>query len=113
MLVAFDYDAHLIDTLKQAIPGRCRRWDPEQKVWAIGVRWWDTALRVFEMYGLVEGVQSPASAWDALHLKPTAPPEVVDVVYRTLAKLHHPDRGGSSAIMTRLNLAYEQVRGDQ
>jgi len=113
MLVAFDYDPALIDTLKRAIPGRCRRWDPEQGVWVVDIRWWDTALRVFEMHGLVQGVRSPLSAWDTLHQKPTAPPEVITAVYRTLAQLHNPDRGGSTEAMKRINGAYEQLTGSR
>ena len=44
-----------------------------------------------------------------LFLRPDAPPEVVSAVYRTLAQRYHPDNGGDTALMTRLNVAYQQI----
>jgi len=46
-----------------------------------------------------------------LHLLPSAPDEVVTVVYRTLARLNHPDCGGEHDAMLALNQAVEQIRG--
>jgi hypothetical protein len=40
-----------------------------------------------------------------LHVTSDAPPEVLDAVYRALAKIHHPDVGGSDAAMKRINIA--------
>lgn len=51
-----------------------------------------------------------ASAYGVLHLLPSAPPELVTVAYRTLAQLHHPDRGGDAAVMVRLNQAVAILR---
>lgn len=48
-------------------------------------------------------------AFSVLHLRPTAPPWVVQAVYRVLAKRSHPDAGGSHEAMKALNLAYEQA----
>lgn len=48
--------------------------------------------------------------YTALHLLPTAPPEVVAVVYRALSKLYHPDKGGSHERMLTINEAYENLR---
>jgi DnaJ-class molecular chaperone len=76
----------------------------------VDIRWWDTALRVFKMHGLVQGVYSPLAVWDALHLKPTAPPELVQAAYKCLARIHHPDHGGDNESMRRLNAAYDRVR---
>ncbi len=50
-----------------------------------------------------------ADAWSELWLKPGAPREVIDAAYRTLARLYHPDAGGSEEAMTRLNRAYRLV----
>lgn len=41
-----------------------------------------------------------------LHLRPGAPPEVIQAVYRTLAKMHHPDVGGNTDVMAEINDAY-------
>ncbi len=50
---------------------------------------------------------SMLDAYQALHLQPTAPPELIPVVYRALAKMAHPDAGGQHADMVGLNRAYE------
>jgi len=49
-------------------------------------------------------------AYGVLHLLPSAPPELVTVAYRTLAQLHHPDRGGDAATMVQLNQAVAILR---
>jgi hypothetical protein len=49
-------------------------------------------------------------AFATMHLLPTAPAEVMQVVYRVLARTVHPDAGGSTAAMTKLNQAYESAR---
>ncbi len=48
-------------------------------------------------------------AYQALHLQPTAPPDLIPVVYRALAKLAHPDAGGCHGDMVGLNRAYERL----
>lgn len=51
------------------------------------------------------------SLWSELWLLPGAPREVVDAVYKTLAKKYHPDTGEEDVrAMTRLNEAYRQLR---
>ena len=39
-----------------------------------------------------------------------APREVIEAAHRALARKYHPDKGGSTAAMQRINQAYEQVR---
>ncbi len=48
-----------------------------------------------------------AQALAALYVAPDAPAVVVSAAYRALAKTTHPDAGGDTATMQRLNLAYE------
>jgi hypothetical protein len=86
----FSYDPELIEALKSAVPRRHRRWDKERKAWLIAGASWPLAERVFQQYGLLEGVHKPRTAWDTLHLQPTAPPEAVKAVYKALARIHHP-----------------------
>jgi hypothetical protein len=43
--------------------------------------------------------------YTCLHVTPNAPPEVTEAAYRALAKIHHPDVGGSDAVMKRINVA--------
>ena len=50
-----------------------------------------------------------ASPYRLLGLDPSAPDEVVKLVYRHLARRLHPDAGGSTEAMARLNGAYEEI----
>ncbi len=50
-----------------------------------------------------------ADAWAELWLRPGAPREVIDAAFRALARLHHPDSGGSEEAMQRLNAAYRTI----
>lgn len=52
------------------------------------------------------------SPYAAMYLRDNAPNEVVDAVYRALAKLVHPDIIGPQGHerMQRLNLAYEAIK---
>jgi DnaJ-domain-containing protein 1 len=45
-----------------------------------------------------------------LGVTPAADPEVVHGAYRALARKHHPDKGGSTALMPHINQAYDEVR---
>ena len=45
-----------------------------------------------------------------LHLRETAPVELIEASYRVLARLHHPDRGGSTEAMQAINGAYTALR---
>jgi len=53
---------------------------------------------------------SLAQAYATLHLLPSAPPEVVQAAHRALVKSHHPDVGGSHAVMVSLNNAVDAIR---
>ncbi|MBA7500738.1 hypothetical protein ES704_03498 [subsurface metagenome] len=48
-------------------------------------------------------------AYKILGLRPDAPEEVVRAAYRARAMKAHPDRGGSSKEMAKVNKAYQQI----
>jgi hypothetical protein len=56
---------------------------------------------VWELRSMAEGV---------LGLLPGADLEVAEAAYRTLARRHHPDRGGDPDVMRRLNWAIQEIR---
>jgi len=80
----------------------------------------ETAQRV--VHNLIASLEAPQSnpaaasgesydAYSVLGLHPNCRPELVDVVYRTLAKQLHPDIiGGDGAPMARINQAYQQIK---
>jgi DnaJ-class molecular chaperone len=49
------------------------------------------------------------SPWDVLGLPPGASPDEIKKAYKTLAKKHHPDKGGDPEAFKRINKAYEEA----
>ena len=124
MAFTFPYDADLIEALKTEVPARHRSYDPTTRGWAVtDPRLAEQALALvawfFPDVAVLDGPHAPRdprpirrddAAFGELHLAPSAPPEVLDAAYRALARLHHPDLGGSNAAMQRLNAAYDALR---
>ena len=114
-----------LEALKMGIPPHARRWHAEHKFWWISAAYRST-LSQWQSRWFEHSPPSPSpspwtwapppsgvhGAYAALHLLPTAPPVLVRAAYRTLATLHHPDRGGDTATMVALNAAYAQLEKD-
>ena len=45
-----------------------------------------------------------------LHLRETAPVEQIEVSYRVLARMHHPDRGGTDEAMRAPNEPHDALK---
>jgi curved DNA-binding protein CbpA len=61
----------------------------------------------------VVNVPETRDPYRVLQLHPSAVPEMIEAAYRTLARLHHPDRSddpASAAAMAELNWAYATLR---
>jgi hypothetical protein len=56
-------------------------------------------------------VPSEAEAYATLYLLPSAPAPLIKAAYRELAKLNHPDHGGDTATMQKVNNAFEVLKG--
>jgi len=54
--------------------------------------------------------EMPRGPYAVLHIANDAPLEVAEAAYRALTKKAHPDLGGDTATMQRLNAAIEQIR---
>ena len=52
-----------------------------------------------------------AEACRALHVREGCPLYVAEAAYRVVAKANHPDSGGSTRVMARVNEAIEVIRG--
>ena len=119
----FPYSAGLVQAIKHLVPATHRRYDPDDHSWTVeppyGPR---VSLEIAEVYPDVEiehgaSVRSPepmSAALDpdyrVLHLLPTAPSELVESAYRTLARLHHPDAGECTDTMMAINSAMTAIR---
>jgi hypothetical protein len=53
---------------------------------------------------------APASDHATLYVTIDAPPEVVRAAYKALAIKHHPDKGGDSQTMQRVNGAFDRLK---
>ena len=116
--ITFDYDPVLVAAIKANIPGRLRAYDPTSRAWHIAPNAWSIIERVAQKsgYRIDNAHTAPrrtssdsVEEYTALHLLPSAPPEVVAAAYRALAKMHHPDAGGDTATMQRINTAYQRL----
>ena len=50
--------------------------------------------------------------YEVLGVRPDSPPEVVEAAYRALARIRHPDAGGTAEEMAELNRAHDALRGE-
>jgi hypothetical protein len=117
--VEFDFNAEMVDAIKLTIPSRQRTWKPEIKQWwfradvivavcSLADKHCGRYVHVEELYTPTDS--APVTAYAALHLLPSAPPEVINAAYRALAKQVHPDSGGDTAKMQEINAAYALLR---
>lgn len=126
----FPYDAGVVDMLKTSIPARHRAWDPALKVWTVDAIYAAMAIRILKTafpdasiiegsrpnFGRPEPIRSTDALYRALHLLPSAPPELVEAAYKALTKLNHPDRRPpaererANEAMVELNQAYGLLR---
>jgi len=113
----------IIEDIKDTIPAPRRTWHPDSRRWLF----WDqdaidTACRVCKQHGVTcrkeddsretlnrDVDDASPDPYAVLHLLPTAPPELVHAAYHLLAQRHHPDHGGSTEEMQRINAAAAQL----
>lgn len=112
--VRFPYDPALVAMIRE-IPGR--RWDADAKAWLIHAAAISSCATMFQIAGqvvMVNGVEwtgsvppreKPQASGDAPFGKLFAylPAELRKPVYSALAKVLHPDMGGTKEIMQELN----------
>jgi hypothetical protein len=121
----FPYDALFIERLKATVPAYARTYDPAAKSWTVMPTYVDAAFRLmFTVFPDVDVVEQTSAgptfdrggdpreaALIVLHLRETAPPELIVVAHKCLARLHHPDKGGDHDAMVAINAAAEALRG--
>lgn len=127
LVVKMPYDRDCIEEIKGTIPVGMRQWDPNLKIWYVGLPYLGALVRILEEYfsdseifldqdipnliALRDIIEPRFSPYSELYLLPDAPREVAYAAYKALAKLFHPDTGrGDLERMKRINLAWERIR---
>ena len=118
-------DGTIIDACLHAVrklPWQQRTYLPAARAWLVhrsGIAWlaarWPALAEAFDALEAARHLSGEvpadvALAFARLHLLPTAPVDVVQAVYRTLAKHVHPDTAGEHLDMIAINGAYEVAR---
>lgn len=118
------YNKEYVETLKTVIQPSHRKWDAEQSVWHVNQIYLEELVGILKMYfdevttDLVDDPNSSASASSVpdnmflpvLEALKGLSDGTMEKVFRSLAFAVHPDAGGSTELMTKLNEAHEQVR---
>lgn len=118
--ITFPYDPILISRFKIEIPPYARIYVPENKEWIFDSTYAARAVHLLTDRfpdARIENIPDSSPSLDqqqdpeyvTFFVIPEAPPEVVKAAYRALSKLYHPDRGGDTAAMQRLNEAYARI----
>ncbi len=103
----------------------CDKWDRvEDNLWAISKHL--ESLRLQERWGVgsIErafagylALPAPASEearwWEVLGIAREASPALVTAAFRSKAHLNHPDTGGSTAAMAKINQAYATAKTEK
>ena len=119
--MSWPYCPPMLEALKTTIPYRFRDWDPTRKIWTIYPAYVDVAIAMLLSHfpdaevprrARTRTTTIPPAGNDPfaiLHLRETAPPELIHAAYRCLAKIHHPDKAGDPAIMRQLTEAHDAL----
>ena len=125
--IRFKFNQWVIDQIKACVPGFGRSYDPATRVWSVHAPWAAQAIAILEAaFGEVpiqraqraepqfgRGRTGREALYAELHLLPSAPSQLVTGAYKILAKLHHPDHGGDTAAMQRINRAFDQLKAER
>jgi hypothetical protein len=123
---AFD---SVLESLRDSIPQAFRKYDPDSRLWRIFHRsYLDEWIRILEFYGdevRIEWAPSKrqyqrppdpprrdprAAAFEVLHLRESAPVELVAAARKILALKYHPDRpDGDLRLMQQVNAAADLI----
>ena len=109
------FNSRYIEDLKTVIQPSHRKWDPDQRVWHVNEIFLEELVGLLKMHfdEVVTDLTEPPT--DNMFVPLFAalqgmPDGTMDKVYRTLSQALHPDHGGSTELMSKLNNAYDEVK---
>jgi hypothetical protein len=127
-VLRFPFNRALVNELKASIAYRFRSYDAVTKAWTVLPAYVDLAIAILLDHFSDAEVPRRGQTWErqhqrrpepwpsgsdpfrVLHLRETAPVELIEGAYCILARLHHPDAGGSTEAMQQLNGAYMALK---
>ena len=113
------------EVFKAAIPYGGRTWEADVKKWRVGALYVSDLLALLSQWGAqVQDDRAPRpagegavpmpddlrAAFEALHLRPTAPLCVAESSFKALVKYYHPNKGGDVEDFHRVNKAMQVIK---
>ena len=107
-----------VEVLKTTIPVYGRRWDPDGRVWEVDPQFFSVLLSILrKYYADVRELPAPTKPTESSvtttleqELLALAQDSTLVKIYRLIAFDVHPDHGGNTVSMQRLNALWEQLR---
>jgi DnaJ-domain-containing protein 1 len=105
----------IINIIKETVPFYRRTFIAESKVWRfMPEAREDVNLLIANLRPLVDleimTTSELEDPYSVLCVVRTAPFEVIQAAYKALAKKHHPDTGGDTEMMKRINSAFDTIK---
>ena len=118
------YIADFVEDLKMIIPPSHRKWNPLASCWEIHETYLNELVELCKEYfsAIETNLINSSNEAPKVAARPQTSDDVLiavfamvgkdkaDKLYQQLAKVFHPDAGGSNDLMTKLNKAYEEVK---
>jgi succinate dehydrogenase flavin-adding protein (antitoxin of CptAB toxin-antitoxin module) len=109
----FAFKREAVDEIRSEVPKGKKNWNPDLKIWEFSVEALETVVsilskhfqRVVDLTRETPTVQSSNGADQLLSL---VDQEDAKKIYRLLAIKYHPDRGGSSEVMAKINQVFSK-----
>ena len=109
------YNQKAIDEFREKIPKGKKAWNADDKLWEFSVETIDVVVDILtrnfdEVIDLTQAVPTASVVVSGDPLLSLLDKEDLQVIYRILAKRHHPDRGGDAEKMARINQIFSQIK---
>lgn len=122
IVVRFDYDEDLKDELMACVGHGNYRWEKGTKTWSYRRGFYNQVLEIFDAYDYVvsdngtyrrtAAATSPKALinpWSAICV--SMDEVLAHKVYRAVAQVIHPDKGGDTAVMQLVNAVWAEREG--
>lgn len=100
-------DSDVVQFVRRSIPAIYRYFDSDRSAWVVHDKFIEEVKQLAS--GHSAQTTDDADPYAVLHLRPTAPPAIIKAVWREMAKIYHPDRGGDVEAFKRAKAAYDKI----